>query len=125
MLLGSQRCTYLSAASRAGDVAGHPELTPTISSSLPVLLAGTGLTQLLLYLISSGAELLYRSTHPSSEFGQLLRAEQKQHDEEDYHHVRPHQIQDPGDRWSHKHISFTADCSSLIQPNWRIYIPEK
>src|SRR5438552_11891169 len=113
MLSGSQRCTYLSAASRAGDVAGHPELTPTISSSLPVLLAGTGLTQLLLYLISSGAELLNCPARPPGKLGQLLRAEQEQHDKEDYHHVRPGKIQDTGDHCIHgdvsvkRHVSFT------------------
>src|SRR5207249_7252198 len=75
---------------------------------LPVLLAGTGLTQLLLYLISSGAELLNCPARPPGKLGQLLRAEQEQHDKEDYHHVRAHQIQDTGDRWSHKHVSLNG-----------------
>src|SRR5205809_6640658 len=35
---------------------------------------------------------------------QFLCSEQEQHDEEDYHHVRPHQIPDTGDRWSHKPV---------------------
>ena len=70
--------------------------------------AGAGLSKSFLNLISRCAELLYRSTHPSGEFGQLLRAEEKEHDKEDCHHVRAHQIQDTGDRWSHKHVSLNG-----------------
>src|SRR4029077_6648813 len=78
----------------------------------------------LLNLISCCAELFYRSTHPSGEFGQLLSSEQEQHDKEDYHHVRPHKIHDTGDRWSHKHVSLNGR-SFLHSFNhfYRIYIP--
>jgi hypothetical protein len=62
-------------------------------------------TQLALNLISSGAELLYRPAHPAGKLGELFRAEQEEHDEEDDHHVRPRKIQDTGDRWSHKNVS--------------------
>ena len=64
--------------------------------------AGVGLRHLFFNLISRGAELLYRATHPSGEFGQFLRPKQKQHDEKDYHHVRPDQIRNTSDDWSHK-----------------------
>ena len=66
--------------------------------------AGAGLSNPFLDLISGCAELLYRSAHPSGEFGQLLRSEQEEYNEKDYHHVRPGKIKDSGDHWSHKHV---------------------
>ena len=39
--------------------------------------------------IACGAEFFHRAAHPSGKFGQLLRAEQEQHDKQDYDHVRP------------------------------------
>src|SRR5207247_1210396 len=56
-------------------------------------------------LVSSGAELLHSSAHSPGKLGQLLRTEQKKHNKENYHHVRPGEIQDTGDRCSHKRVS--------------------
>jgi len=67
--------------------------------------AGAGLTELPLNLISGCAELLDRPTHSSSELRQFFCSEQEQHDEQDYHHVRPHKIHDTGDRNRHKKFS--------------------
>src|SRR5712692_9381413 len=64
--------------------------------------ATAGLTKPFLYLISRRAEFFYRSTHPSGEFRQFFCAEQKQHDEQDYHHVRSHKIENTTDHWIHK-----------------------
>src|SRR5260370_18560949 len=63
--------------------------------------AGVGLTQPPLNFISGRAKLFDRSTHPTSKLRQLLRAEQKQDNEKDYHHVRPHEIEDTSDRNRH------------------------
>src|SRR5207237_3939422 len=76
-----------------------------------------------LNLNSRCAELLYRPAHTPSELRQFLRAEQEEYDEEDHHHVRAPKIKDTSDHWSHKRIWLAANCSSLIQPIFRIYIP--
>jgi len=83
------------------------------------------LTQFSLNFISSGAELFYRPAHTPGKFWELLRAEQKQNNEEDYHHVRSHKIEDTSDHWSHKRVRLAAICSSLIEPIWWIYIPKE
>ena len=61
-----------------------------------------------LNFISGCAKLFDRSTHPTGKLRQFFRAKQEQHDEQDYHHVRPHQIQDTSDRWSHKDVSLNG-----------------
>ena len=78
----------------------------------------TRLGQLFFNLISRGAELLHRSTHPSGELGQFLRAEQEEYDEKDYHHVRPRKIKDTSDHWSHKSVWLAANRSSLNSTNF-------
>jgi hypothetical protein len=87
--------------------------------------AGFGLRQFSLNFISSGAELFYRTPHPSGKLGQLLRAEQKKHDKEDYHHVRARKIQDTGDCWSHKRVSLNGSLSFTHSTNLpSLYSPE-
>ena len=64
--------------------------------------AGVGLTQPPLNFISGCAKLFDRPAHTSGKFGQLLRTEQQQDDQKDYHHVRPDEIEYASDHWSHK-----------------------
>src|SRR4029077_15093045 len=66
--------------------------------------AGDGLTQPLLNLISGRAEFLYRSTHPTGKLRQFFRTEEKHDNEQDYHHVWAHEIEDRSDRNSHKNL---------------------
>src|ERR1700726_2862260 len=72
-----------------------------------------GLGQFFFYFISRGAELFYRPAHSSCEFGQLLRPEQEQHDKQDYYHVRPDQIENTSNHWSHRVFELTRSCPLL------------
>src|SRR5207302_2686196 len=70
-----------------------------------------GLTQSPLNFISGCAKLFDRSAHPTGKLRQLLGAEQQQDNEEDYHHVRSHKIQNTTDHWIHKSfISASQMC---------------
>ena len=60
------------------------------------------LTQSPLDFIAGCAELVDRSAHPTGKLRQLLRAKQQQYNEEDYHHVRSHEIENTTDHWIHK-----------------------
>ena len=48
-----------------------------------------GLTKFSRCLIAGCTKLFCHLTHPSGEFGQLLRSKQERNDDEDYNHVRP------------------------------------
>src|SRR5262249_48325218 len=68
-----------------------------------------------LNFISGRAELLYGPAHSSGELGQFFRAEQEQHNEEEYHHVRPHKIHDTGERNRHKKFRMCLFRKKVVQ----------
>jgi hypothetical protein len=76
---------------RAGSASLAAGTTPEIAARFCIqqfylcYSAGAGLMKPFLYLISSCAELFYRSTHPSGKLRQLLCTKQEQHDEQDYY----------------------------------------